>query len=97
MKTFYSDYVQHCMRFFARYTRPKFRSNADKENWNACASAIKGFTDFEQDILLNVYSEGDTIPDNIYRISEDRSIKQETIWKIVNTLERRIAKRRGLL
>ena len=32
MRTFYSEYVQHCMRFYARHANPKFRSDADKKN-----------------------------------------------------------------
>lgn len=97
MRTFYSEYVQHCMRFYARHPRPKFRSDADKHNWNACDSAMKGFTDKEQDILMTVYREGDTIPDNVYKVSVDRNIKQDTIWKLINELERKVAKRRNLI
>lgn len=97
MRTFYSEYVQHCMRFYARHPRPKFRSDADKQNWNACDSAMKGFTDKEQDILMTVYRECDTIPDNVYEVSVDRNIKQDTIWKLINELERKVAKRRKLV
>lgn len=97
MRTFYSEYVQHCMRFYARHPRPKFRSDADKQNWNACDNALKGFTDKERDILLTVYREGDTIPDNVYKQSVDRNIKQDTIWKLINELERKVAKRRNLI
>lgn len=97
MRTFYSEYVQHCMRFYARHPRPKFRSDADKQNWNACDGAMKGFTDKEQDILMTVYREGDTIPDNVYKVSVDRNIKQDTIWKLINELERKVAKRRKLI
>lgn len=57
MRTFYSEYVQHCMRFYARHTNPKFRSDADKKNWFACDSALKGFTDKEQEMLLTIYRE----------------------------------------
>jgi len=97
MRTFYSEYVQHCMRFYARHPRPKFRSDADKQNWNACDNALKGFTDKERDILMAVYREGDTIPDNVYKLSVDRNIKQDTIWKLINELERKVAKRRNLI
>ena len=97
MKTFYSEYVQHCMKFYARHPNPKFWSDADKLNWYACDSAMKGFTDKEQDILMTVYRECDTIPDNVYEVSVDRNIKQDTIWKLINELERKVAKRRGLL
>lgn len=97
MRTFYTQYVQHCMRFYTRHPHPKFRSDADKQNWNACNSALKGFSPSEVDILMTVYREGDTVPDNIYKVSVDRNIKQDNIWKLVNELERKVAKRRGLL
>lgn len=97
MRTFYSEYVQHCMRFYARYPQPRFRTNADKLNWNACHDALKGFKPSEVDILTTVYRGGDTIPDNIYKVSVDRGIKQDIVWKLVNRLERKIAKRRNLI
>ena len=97
MKTFYSDYVRHCMRFYARHPHPKCRSDADKQNWNACDNAVKGFTDKEQDILMTVYREGDTIPDTVYKLSAELNIKQDIIWKLINELERKVAKRRGLI
>lgn len=97
MKTYYSDYAQHCMRFYARHPRPKFHSDADKKNWFACENALKEFSDSEKDILLFIYREGDTVPDNIYRVSVDRNIKQDKVWALINKLEQRIAKRRGLM
>ena len=52
MRTYYSEYIQHCMRFYARHPHPKFHSDADKQNWYACENALKGFSDSEKDILL---------------------------------------------
>lgn len=97
MKTFYSEYVQHCMRFYARYPHPEYRSEADKLNWNACDSAMKCFNEKDKEILLTIYREGDTIPDNIYKLSTEKNIKQDNLWKLVNVLERKVAKRRGLM
>ena len=97
MRTYYSDYIQHCMRFYARHTNPKFRSDADNQNWYACEHALQGFTDTERDILLFIYREGDIIPDNVYRVSVQKNIKQDKIWALVNELERKIAKRRSLI
>lgn len=97
MKTYYSDYIQHCMRFYARHPHPDFHSDVDKQNWCACEYALRGFTDNARDMLLCVYREGDTIPDNVYKVSIDRHIKQDTIWKLINELERKIAKRRNLI
>ena len=97
MKSFYSDYAEHCMRFYSRYPHPKFRNFVDKQNWNACDYAIKLFTNDEQIILMRVYSEGDTIPDNVYHIAKEKDMQQDRIWNLVNELERKVAKRRGLL
>lgn len=97
MRTYYSEYIRHCMRFYARHPHPKFHSDADKLNWNACDSAMRSFTDSEKDILMTVYREGDTIPDNIYKVSVNRNIKQDSVWKLVNELERKVAKRRNLI
>ena len=97
MKTFYSDYAQHCMRFYARHPNPKFHSDLEKLNWKVCGHVLKDFTDEEQDILLTIYEGGDTIPDNIYNLSVERNIKQDVIWKLVKKLEHKIAKRRNLI
>lgn len=97
MRTFYAEYVQHCLRFYTRYPNPEFRSDTDKQNWNACDRAMKDFTDKERDILMTVYREGDTISDNVYKVSVDRNMKQDTIWNLTNRLERKVATYRGLL
>ena len=97
MKAFYSEYVNHCLRFYARHSRPIFHSEADKKNWNACKSALKSFSDSDRDILLTIYIEGDTIPDNVYQMAKNKGIKQDTIWKLIDELERKVAKRRALL
>lgn len=96
-RVFYSDYVNHCMRFYARHDKPKFHSEADKHNWAACDNALKTFSDKERETLLTIYRSGDIIADNIYQLSRERGVSQDSIWKLVNELERKIAKRRGLL
>lgn len=97
MRAFYSEYVNHCLRFYARHPRPIFHSEADKKNWNACESALKTFNDYERAMLMIIYSEGDTIADNVYQLAKARNMKQDTLWKLINDLERKVAKRRGLI
>lgn len=96
-RTFYSKYVNHCLRFYARYNKPKFHSDADKRNWRACEEALDTFTASERAMLIEIYSNGDTVPDNVYQLSKEKGIKQDTIWKLINELECKVAKRRGLL
>lgn len=97
MRAFYSEYVNHCLRFYARHPRPIFHSEADKKNWNACENALKSYNDYDKAMLMIIYSEGDTIADNVYQLAKARNMKQDTIWKLVNDLERKVAKRRGLI
>lgn len=97
MRNFYSEYVQHCMRFYVRHPSPKFKSDADKQNWKACEFALGGFTDQEQTLLIAVYAENDTIPDNVYKVSTENNVTQDALWSLLNKLERRVAKRRSLI
>lgn len=97
-KTFYSQYVNHCLRFYTRYPKPKlFRSDADMLNWTACKNALEEFPEQDREMLLTIYRGGDTIADNVYQMSEDKGVAQDYIWKLINNLEYRIAKIRGLL
>lgn len=97
-KVFYSNFVRHCMRFYARHPKPNyFRTEADKKNWKSCDNALKSFTDEDREILLTIYREGDTLSDNIYQFARQEGISQDPLWKLVNDLERKVAKRRGLL
>lgn len=97
MRTFYSDYVNHCLRFYARHPQPTFKSDADKKNWISCDNAFKTFKDNEREMLITIYREGDTIPDNVYQMSKKLDLKQDTIWKLITELERKVAKKRGLI
>ena len=97
-RAFYSEYVNHCMRFYARHDRPaKFRSEADKQNWLACDSALKTFSEGDRFLLLTIYQEGDTVADTIYKMAKSHNVSQDVIWRLVGDLERKVAKRRGLL
>lgn len=61
-RAFYSEFVNHCLRFYARHPKPSFHSAADKSNWFACDSALKGFTDSEREMLLYIYREETPFP-----------------------------------
>lgn len=96
-RAFYSQYVNHCLRFYARYQKPKFHSEVDKRNWTACKDALKDFSEQDREMLITIYRDGDTVADNVYQMSKDKGISQDTLWKLINELEYKIAKRRGLL
>lgn len=96
-KAFYSDFANHCLRFYTRHKNPTFNSEADKRNWEVCDELLSKYEDREREILTFVYFEGDTIPDNVYKISTAKGISQDNVWKLVNEIERNIAYERGLI
>ena len=97
-RPFYSEYVRHCLRFYTRNRAlPTFKSEADKNNWYACATVLKGCTDRDRDIIFEVYSGFDTLADNVYEVSKKYDIEQAIIWDLMKAIERKIAKRRGLM
>ena len=95
-KTFYSDYVRHCLRFYARYPTPNFRTPTDKHNWTACDKAFRIFSDEERELLMDIYSRYDTLPDNVFCVCTERAIEQDDVWKLIEELEYVVALKRGL-
>lgn len=97
-RPFYSEYVRHCMRFYARNTiKPRFNTEVDKNNWYACQKAMDRYTDRDRDILIKVYALYDTIADNVYEVAVAYAIDQNDIWNLIKDLERSVARKRGLL
>lgn len=98
-KPFYSDYVRHAMRFYARNHEktPQFKSDADRQNWVACDKVIKKYNDMDRVILIYVYGAYDTLPDNVYEKAKEFKINQNIIWDTMKEFERKVAKKRGLI
>ena len=97
-RAFYSEYVRHCMRFYARNTeKPRFNTEVDKNNWYACHKAIEIYDERSKGILILVYSMRDTIADNVYAVAKTYQIDQTFIWDLIKDFERTVARKRGLI
>lgn len=97
-RPFYSEYVRHCLRFYTRNPNLRhFKSDADKNNWFACDSVFKTYSERDREILTKVYGEYDTLSDNVYMVSFKFDIEQHIVWDMMKEVERKIAKRRGLM
>ena len=103
MRPHYAEYVKHAMRFYAKSRinasseQPRFKTEADKKNWNACHTALNTFSPEDMDMLITLYGMNESLPDAISRLAKDRRIHPNRVWNTVNDLERKIAKRRGLI
>ncbi len=103
MKPYYSEYVRHCLRYYIKTLddgnggHPIFANDVDRENWSACYHVLKNYSQKDMDIIAEIYRPGDTMADKIYLLAKNRQVSQDTIWSLINTIERKIAKKRGLL
>ena len=97
-KPYYSTYVSHCMRFYARFPKTtRFNTDVDKENWLDCYKALNHYTEKEINILMKVYSGRDTFADNIYEVATKYNMNQDTIWEMIGKFEKTVARKRGLI
>lgn len=98
-RPFYSEYVKHALRFYSRNCteKPTFKSDADKSNWLSCDSVLSHYPLDTRNIVISVYGGYDTLPDEVYNTSKKYHIEQNWIWDLMKEVERKIAKRRGLL
>jgi hypothetical protein len=101
LKKYYVEYVRHCLRFYVMTldmgTSPRFNTEVDRNNWKACDLVVKNIDPKTVEVIKEIYRPGDTISDKVYRLAREMKVSQESIWNMVNTLERNIAKKRGLL
>lgn len=96
-KPFYSDYVTHMLRYYARYDKKYSDNEISKQNWNVCHSVLKTLPIKDRSILMDVYWESDTLADSIYQVSRQNGISQNNIWTLIRSVEAKIAKVRGLI
>lgn len=97
-RPFYSEYVRHCLRFYTRNPDLKhFNTEVDKNNWWACESVLKNYEVLDRDIITAVYGGYDTLADNVYETAKKNNVNQNIIWDAMKDIERRIARKRGLL
>ena len=103
MKPHYSEFVRHCLRFYIKTVdeghggSPVFKTYADRENWRATHNALQECPDGNRDLIFQLYRTGDTLPDKIYTLSKALQVSQDSLWSLVNQVERKIAKKRGLI
>lgn len=97
MKSYYTDYSRHCLRFYVKHPNPKFKDDISKDNWEACDLALSELDEKYKNIIMAVYSKNDTLEDNVFQVSKDYGIYQDSIWKLLSQIDRKIAKHRRLL
>lgn len=96
---FYSEYVRHCLRFYARYEKPLvFRTDVDRLNWEACEDALSLASPRVQKLAVAIYKqESMNIAEAVNKVSHDTNTDRVLLWSIVKRLEKNVAIARGLI
>jgi hypothetical protein len=99
-KTYYSEYINHILRFYIRHQNDKnlrFKTYAEKDNFISAQKVVSKLSNDEQKYINDIYMQGDTLADNIYKTSEKMNIEQFKLWTIVSKVSNQIAKERNLI
>ena len=97
MKSYYSEYAQHCIRFFFSTSHPaSFGSLADRQNWEACETIFGRLDPWERSHAQLIY-HGRNIAETISEIATSENVPADRLWKLVGGLEKSFAQERGLI
>lgn len=96
-RNYYSDYAEHCIRYYARNPRPVFENYVQANNWSAVDKTLHYISPNNKKMVLAIFRGGDTLADNVYQYSKKNNIPQDGIWKVINHTLKTVAKKRGLL
>ena len=98
---YYSEYVNHMLRFYARHhdkkDNLKFQKKVDEKNWSIVEKNLDGLSEKDRNVIIEVYKRRDTLSDNVYEVSKELGINQDVIWVIISKLSKKIAKERELI
>lgn len=99
MRKFYSDYVRHMLRHYARTKNRKkrVRTEAEMLNWFCAERVLSSFSPEHREILEAVYGSRDYFSDAIYEYCVKHNLDQDDIWALVREVETRIATDRNLI
>ena len=98
-KSYYADYVNHCLRFYFRYFPVKgFKNDIDKTNYTAVEKIVKKLDMTDIEVLRTVFmQDGTVISENISIAAEKHGKERKQIWSLVNYVTSKIAKERKLV
>jgi len=97
---FYSSYINHMLRFYARYcdkNLESFKKSTDVKNWLAVKTVLDKLPEKDKNVIIEVYRRRDTLADNIYEVSKELGIDQDVIWSMLNKVTKKIAQERELI
>jgi len=94
------EYVNYMIRLYTRNCEKQqrnFRREVDQRNFETVQRVLNDLSEWDKNVIIEVYRRGDTLPDNIYWVAKELKVEQDMIWTLVSKVTKRIAKERGLI
>jgi len=99
VKTYYSEYIQHCMRYYLSTSEYpfEFRHTSERLAWLACDKALKSFSKPDQMLIRKLFRGRDGVMRNVEKISGHDRVSKQYLMSLVNRFEKQAASARGLI
>lgn len=97
-RNYYSDYADHCLKFYFVVAEPVFHNEIDRLDWAAVHSVMTETSDTDKELLEKIFTSKEKrfISDRIKDISADIGLSENGIFSIVNRIRKQVAIARGI-
>ena len=97
---YYKQYVNHMLRFYARYCDKdlkNFKKEPDVKNWKIAERVLSELPEEDRNVIIEVYRCRNTLENNVQEVSKKLGVNRDIIWTIINKVSKKIAKEKELI
>ena len=96
-RMYFSDFTDHCLKFYFRHSHPNFHSDVDRLDWQAAESTISKVSDRDRRVLEAVYTGKERfISENIKVVSRELGLSENVIYDLLDGVRKKLAIARGI-
>ena len=100
-KIFYSDFCKHCINFYLiRPDITEFNNEPDRLNWLCAKEVIEELDEKDFENIKLIYGslrDGNRFRAAVDAITEGKEPETTRLWRLCRLIEKKIAKKRGLI
>lgn len=98
-KPYYTEYVNHMLRFFVRnMERTEFKNDVDERNWLACYDVMASMPDDDYELVVAVFKDRyETMLDAVVGAANKFDIPVAKVWAVLNATSTKVARAAKLI
>lgn len=86
---YYTSMARHMLRY---YCKNLDGPGKDVDSWYTVHCVLKGLSDSDREIVINLHKDGEPVFKAIQRLSRDRRMDARRLWDLVKETEYSVAK-----